>query len=198
MRIVAGRFKGRSLRGPASAAIRPTSDRLREALFNILVHRYGDPIWDARVIDLFSGTGALGLEALSRGATFALFVDDGTEARSLLRENIDQLALGGSTKIFRRDATRLGAAPAGEPFSLAFLDPPYGQGLAEGALTSLHEGCWLRPGSLVVVEEAAEVKLAIPEGFDVLESRRYSDTQITILRAAPMPVSGAQIGVRYH
>jgi 16S rRNA (guanine966-N2)-methyltransferase len=185
MRIVAGRFKGRVLRGPASAAIRPTSDRLRQALFNILVHRYDDPILDARVIDLFSGTGALGLEALSRGAAFALFVDDGAEARSLLRENIDQLGLGGITKIFRRNATKLGAAPAGEPFSLAFLDPPYGQGLAEGALMSLHEGCWLRPGSLVVVEEAADAKLAIPKGFEVLESRPYNDTQIAILRAAP-------------
>jgi 16S rRNA (guanine966-N2)-methyltransferase len=185
MRIVAGRFKGRPLRGPSSAAIRPTSDRLREALFNILVHRYDDPIADARVIDLFSGTGALGLEALSRGAAFAVFVDDSSKARSLLRENIDHLALGGMTKIFRRNATQLGAAPAGEPFSLAFLDPPYGQGLAEGALLSLQQGGWLKPGSLAVVEEAAAAQLAIPKGFDLAEVRHYSNTQIVILRSAP-------------
>jgi len=172
------------LRGPASAAIRPTSDRLREAVFNILVHRYDDPIQDARVIDLFAGTGALGLEALSRGAAFALFVDDSSEARSLLRENVDQLALGGVTKIFRRNATQLGTVPAGEPFSLAFLDPPYGQGLVEAALLSLHEGGWLKPGSLAIVEEAASARLAIPRGFDLLETRQYGDTQIAILRAA--------------
>jgi 16S rRNA (guanine966-N2)-methyltransferase len=186
MRIVAGRFKGRLLRRPSSAAIRPTSDRLRQALFNILVHRYDDPIANARVVDLFSGTGALGLEALSRGAAFAVFVDDSLEARSLLRENVDQFALGGVTKIFRRNATQLGAAPAGEPFSLAFLDPPYGRGLAEGALLSLHQGGWLKPGSLAVVEEAAAARVTIPKGFELLETRPYSDTQIVILRAAPL------------
>jgi 16S rRNA (guanine966-N2)-methyltransferase len=187
MRIVAGRFKGRPLRGPSSAAIRPTSDRLREALFNILMHRYDDPVADARIIDLFAGTGALGLEALSRGAAFALFVDDSSEARSLLRDNIDQLALGGLTKIFRRNATQLGDAPAGEPFSVAFLDPPYGHGLAEDALQSLQQGGWLKPGSLAVVEEAAAAKLTIPRGFERLETRHYGDTQIVILRTAPVP-----------
>src|SRR5262245_24667120 len=109
MRIVGGRLGGRTLASPRTQAIRPTADRLRESLFNILVHAHGDPVTGARVLDLFAGTGALGLEALSRGAAFALFVDDGAEARALLRENIAALGLGGVTRIFRRDATRLGA-----------------------------------------------------------------------------------------
>ena len=155
MRIVGGRLRGRPLAAPTSQAIRPTADRLRESLFNILVHAYGDPVTDARVLDLFAGTGALGLEALSRGAAFALFIDEGAEARALLRENVATLGLGGVTRIFRRDATKLGAAHPIEPFSLAFLDPPYGRGLAEQALASARAGGWLAPGALVVVEEAA-------------------------------------------
>src|SRR5713226_6750343 len=143
MRIVGGRLRGRALAAPTSQAIRPTADRLREALFNILVHAYGDPITDARVLDLFAGTGALGLEALSRGAVFALFVDDGAQARALLRENVAALGLGGATRIFRRDAAKLGPAHPVEPFSLAFLDPPYGQGLAEKALAAARSGGWL-------------------------------------------------------
>ena len=130
MRVVGGRLRGRALAGPKSTSIRPTADRLRESLFNILVHAYDDPIAEARVIDLFAGTGALGIEAVSRGAAFALFVDEGAEARALLRENVTSLGLGGVTRIFRRDATKLGPAYPLEPFSLAFLDPPYGQGLA--------------------------------------------------------------------
>ena len=129
MRIVGGRFRGRTLSAPKSQAIRPTADRLREALFNILTHSYGDPVEGARVLDLFAGTGALGLEALSRGAAFVLFVDDGAEARALLRGNVDALGAGGATKVYRRDATRLGPAHPMEPFSLVFLDPPYGKGL---------------------------------------------------------------------
>ncbi len=125
MRIVGGSLRGRTLATPRTQAIRPTSDRLRESLFNILAHAYGDPVTGARVLDLFAGTGALGLEAISRGASFALFVDDGAEARALIRENVATLGLGGVTKIFRRDATKLGAAHPVEPFSLVFLDPPY-------------------------------------------------------------------------
>jgi 16S rRNA (guanine966-N2)-methyltransferase len=183
MRIVAGSLKGRLLRRPEGMAIRPTSDRLRESLFDVLAHRYGDPIQNARVIDLFAGTGALGLEALSRGAAFTLFVDDAVEARALLRANIDQLALGGKSKIFRRNATRLGAAPAGGPFSVAFLDPPYRMGLAEDALVSLRNGAWLKPDALAVIEEAADRPLQIPAGFATMEVRRYGDTQIVIARA---------------
>src|SRR5918997_3509523 len=127
MRIVGGRFRGRTLAAPRTRAIRPTADRLRESLFNILVHGYDDPITGARVLDLFAGTGALGLEAMSRGAAFALFVDDGAEARALIRGNVEALGLGGTTRIFRRDAAKLGPAHPVEPFSLMFADPPYGQ-----------------------------------------------------------------------
>src|SRR5262249_7405637 len=136
MRIVGGRLRGRELVAPKSQAIRPTGDRLREALFNILVHAYDDPITGARVLDLFAGTGALRLAALSGGAAFALSIDAGAEARALLRENVAALGLGGVPRVFRRDACKLGPAHPIEPFSLAFLDPPYGRGLAEAALAS--------------------------------------------------------------
>src|ERR1700683_368464 len=136
MRVVGGSLRGRALAAPKSQAIRPTADRLRESLFNILIHAYGDPIGGARVLDLFAGTGALGIEALSRGAAFALFVDDGAEARALLRENVAALGLGGTSRIFRRDATKLGPLHPLEPFSLAFLEPPSGLGLAQAALNS--------------------------------------------------------------
>ena len=159
MRIVGGRLRGRTLAAPKTPAIRPTADRLREALFNILTHAYGDPVSGARVLDLFAGTGALGIEALSRGAAFALFIDDGAEARALMRENVAALGLGGTSRIFRRDATKLGPALPLEPFTLAFLDPPYGQGLAERALASARAGDWLTPDALIVVEEAAEAEL---------------------------------------
>jgi 16S rRNA (guanine966-N2)-methyltransferase len=183
MRIVGGRLKGRALHGPTSQDIRPTSDRLRETIFNILAHAYADPVEGAAVIDLFAGTGAMGLEAISRGAKLTLFVDDGTKARALLRANVDALGLGGATKIFRRDARKLGLAPAGDRFDLAFLDPPYGKQLAEPTLIALRDGGWLSPQALVIVEEAAEVALDIPAGFTLLEKRAYGDTQIVFLRA---------------
>src|SRR5215211_5948299 len=142
MRIVGGRLRGRVLAAPRSQTIRPTADRLRESLFNILMHAYDDPIDGARVLDLFAGTGALGLEALSRGAAFALFVDDGVAARALLRGNVEALGLGGLTRIFRRDATKLGPAHPLAPFSLVFADPPYRGGLAETALAAARDGGW--------------------------------------------------------
>jgi 16S rRNA (guanine966-N2)-methyltransferase len=182
MRIVGGRLRGRALAAPKSQAIRPTADRLREALFNVLVHAYDDPISDARVLDLFAGTGALGLEALSRGAAFALFVDDDAQARALLRENVAALGLGGVSRIFRRDAVKLGMAHPVEPFSLAFLDPPYGKDLAQKALLSARAGGWLLPDALIVVEEAAKAAFAAPAGFDELERRRYDDTALIVLR----------------
>jgi 16S rRNA (guanine966-N2)-methyltransferase len=185
MRIVGGRLRGRTLAAPKSQAIRPTADRLREALFNILNHAYGDPITGARVLDLFAGTGALGLEAVSRGAAFALFVDDGAEARALLRQNVEALGLAAIARIFRRDATKLGPAHPVEPFSLAFLDPPYGKGLAERALASAREGQWLTNDALIVVEETVEAAFKPPEGFEELERRQYDDTDFTILRHAP-------------
>ena len=184
MRVVGGRLKGRSLAPPSSRDIRPTADRLRESLFNILVHAYGDPIAGARVLDLFAGTGALGIEAVSRGAAFALFVDNGAEARALLRNNVEALGLGGVTKVYRRDATNLGAAHPMEPFSLVFLDPPYRMKLAEKALTSLRDGGWLAPGALIVVEEAGDAEFAAPQGFEQLERRTYDDTELVFLRKA--------------
>jgi 16S rRNA (guanine966-N2)-methyltransferase len=182
MRIVGGRLRGRALAGPRSQSIRPTADRLRESLFNILVHAYADPVTGARVLDLFAGTGALGLEALSRGAAFALFVDDSAAARALLRENVAALGLAGVSRIFRRDATKLGDAHPLESFSLVFLDPPYGKGLAEEALASARAGGWMRPDALAVVEEAMSAKFQAPDGFEQLERRAYDDTELIFLR----------------
>jgi 16S rRNA (guanine966-N2)-methyltransferase len=182
MRIVGGRLRGRALVSPKSAAIRPTADRLRESLFNILAHAYADPVTGARVLDLFAGTGALGLEALSRGATFALFVDEGAEARALIRANVEALGLGGVTRVFRRDATRLGAVHPVEPFDLVFVDPPYGHGHAEKALAAARDGGWLAPDALLVVEEAIDANFVGPEGFEEMERRAYDDTELIFLR----------------
>jgi 16S rRNA (guanine966-N2)-methyltransferase len=182
MRVVGGRLRGRNLAAPASREIRPTADRLRESLFNILVHAYENPIEGARVLDLFAGTGALGIEAISRGAGFALFVDNDAEARALLRNNVEALGLGGVTKVFRRDATELGPAHPVEPFSLVFLDPPYGKGLAEKALASLRDGGWLTKQVLLVVEEAKAAAFTAPEGFVELERRAYDDTEFVFLK----------------
>jgi len=182
MRVIGGRLKGRNIASPASNDIRPTQDRLREALFNILMHAYENPIDGARVLDLFAGTGALGIEAVSRGAAFTLFVDNGAEARALLRNNVEALGLGGVTKVYRRDATNLGPAYPVEPFSLVFLDPPYKRGLADKALASLREGKWLTPEALVVVEESKAAFVAA-EGFDELERRAYDETEFVFLHA---------------
>jgi 16S rRNA (guanine966-N2)-methyltransferase len=187
MRVVGGSLRGRTLAAPKTPTIRPTADRLREALFNILVHAYDNPIAGARVLDLFAGTGALGIEALSRGAAFTLFVDDGAEARALLRENVATLGLGGVSRIFRRDATKLGPAHPVDPFSLAFLDPPYGKGLPEQALASARASGWLVPDALIVVEEAKKSAFAAPEGFAEIERRGYDDTEFVVLRLATPP-----------
>ncbi|MCO5092303.1 16S rRNA (guanine(966)-N(2))-methyltransferase RsmD [Bosea sp. (in: a-proteobacteria)] len=185
MRIVGGRLGGRPLAGPKPGigGIRPTSDRLRESLFNVLAHAYGGAVEGARVLDLFAGTGALGFEALSRGAAFALMVDDGTEARGLIRENQMALGLAGFSRIFRRDATKLGAITGMAPFSLVFCDPPYRKGLGEKALASARAGGWLAPEALIVLEEAADAEIDPPEGFAELERRAYGETQVMILRA---------------
>jgi 16S rRNA (guanine966-N2)-methyltransferase len=185
MRIVGGTRKGSRLAAPASDRVRPTSDRTREAVFNILAHGIdGFDIEGARVLDLFAGTGALGLEALSRGARSCLFVDDHAESRALIRRNVETLALTGVTRIFRRDATRLGPAERMGPFDLVFADPPYGRGLAERAVVSAREGGWLVPGAVAVVEESAEAELSAPAGFEEIDRRRYGDTQVVFLRAA--------------
>jgi len=180
MRVVAGRLKGRILNAPESRAIRPTSERLRESIFDILLHRHVGALEGARVVDLFAGSGALAIEALSRGAGFALLVDNGAEARALLRANVEALGLGGVTRIWRADATKLGKAPAGGPFNLAFLDPPYGKGLADPALASLVDGGWLTAEALVVVEEAAQAEIAAPAPLTALDLRVYGDTQVAI------------------
>jgi len=182
MRIVGGRLKGRGLKGPLAAGLRPTSDRLRESIFNILAHAYGDCVENARVMDLFAGTGALALEALSRGARFALMVDDSSQARALIRENVEQLGLGGATRLLRRDATKLGDMPPGEAYTLAFLDPPYKKGLGELALTALKDGGWLAPEALIVLEESADAALTLPDGFSLLEQRAYGVAQILFIR----------------
>ncbi len=181
MRIVGGRLRGRLLEAPASRAIRPTSDRLRELIFDILIHRHAGVVEGARVVDLFAGSGALGIEALSRGAKFALFVDNGPEARALLRANVEVFALGGVTRIWRADATLLGKAPAGPPFTLAFLDPPYDKGLAGPALTGLVEGGWLAPGALVVIEESAEAEIGAPTALRIIDERVYGETKVVFL-----------------
>ncbi len=178
MRIVGGRLKGRALKSPGSDAIRPTSDRLRETVFNILAHTYGNFVAGARVIDLFAGTGAMAIEALSRGAAFALLVDQGAQACAIIRANLAALDLGGAAHILRRDARKLGAAPAGESFSLAFLDPPYGKGLVPPTLKVLRDGGWLGSGALAVIEERAEAEVALPDGFILRETRRFGVTQV--------------------
>lgn len=186
MRVVAGRFRGRALQAPEDMKIRPTSDRVRESLFNILAHGIENfSLNGARVIDLFAGTGALGIEAVSRGAAYCLFVEEAPEARALIRTNVEALGLTGETRIFRRDATDLG--PAGSTsnagrYDLAFLDPPYGKGLGEKALDALAQGNWLTPGAICVLEERAGVPLTFSDGFTVLDARTYGDTEISILR----------------
>ena len=185
MRIVGGRFRGRALSGPTHEGTRPTSDRVREAIFNILAHGVSDfELERAKVLDLFAGTGALGLEALSRGAAFCLFIENETEARALLRRNIEALRLTGVTKLFRRDATELGPAGRNGGFTLAFLDPPYGRGLAERSLASAAEGGWLAPGAIAVVEERKSARLSLPAGFAAFDQRSWGDTQALFARFA--------------
>ncbi len=183
MRVDAGRFRGRALQAPDDMRIRPTSDRVRESVFNILAHGIADfSLQDARVIDLFAGTGALGIEAVSRGAGYCLFVEDAPEARALIRKNVEAFGLMGETRIFRRDATDLGPAGNMEPYALAFLDPPYGKGLGEKALAGLADGKWLTPDAVCVLEERAQTAIEIPPAFEVLDTRTYGDTDVRFLR----------------
>lgn len=189
MRIVAGKHRGLSLATPKDARVRPTSDRVREALFNVLAHNdfgTGFALEGARVLDLFAGTGALGLEALSRGATYVLFVDDHFESRGLIRRNVEAAHATGATKIWRRDATALGEMPgnAGGPFDLVFLDPPYRKGLVELALASARDGKWFTPNALIVAEMAADEAFAMPSEFSVLDERTYGDTKVVLLTPA--------------
>lgn len=186
MRIIGGSRRGLKLaevgEGDAAAHLRPTSDRVREAIFNLLINAHGNPVSGARVLDLFAGTGALGLEALSRGALHATFVDDGAKAFALMKTNIAKMRAEGETRVLRQNATRLGPN-SGAGCGLVFLDPPYGKGLGEQALATAAKGGWLAPGAMVVWEEGANP--AVPEGFALVDQRKYGDTIVTLLKAAP-------------
>jgi len=191
VRIVGGIYRGRSMTAPATDATRPTADRAREAVFNVLEHAAWSPgLQGRRVIDLFAGSGALGLEALSRGAAFCLFVETDAAARGAIRDNVEALGakgeLFGRTRIHRRDATDLGQRPGsdGPPFDLAFLDPPYGRGLGERALKCLGEGGWLAAGAIVVFERGADEAPPNLDGFEILDDRRYGAARVFFLKAA--------------
>ena len=183
MRIIAGRNRGTVLsdvgQGDAAAHLRPTSDRVRESLFSMLVHH--DVITGARVLDLFAGTGALGLEAVSRGAAEAVFVENGRVGQTLIAENVKKLRVGEQTKMMRSDATMLGTCAAA-PFDLVFLDPPYGKGLGQLALAAAHAGGWLAKDAMIVWEENAP--MYAPQGFAPIDKRKYGDTHVTLLRVA--------------
>ncbi len=188
MRIISGAYRGRALAAPPGRSTRPTSDRAREALFNVLDHAAWAPgLTGLRVIDLFAGSGALGLEALSRGAAFCLFVETDPVARGVIRENVEALGakgeLFGRTRIHRRDATDLGPRPGadGAPFDLAFLDPPYGLGLGEKALAELAQGGWLSPGAAVVFERGVDEAPPATPGFEVVDDRVYGAARVLFL-----------------
>lgn len=184
MRIVGGEFKGRPIAAPHGRDTRPTSDRARESLFNVLSHAAWSPgVGERRVLDLFAGSGALGLEAMSRGAAFALFVETDATARGAIRDNIEALGLFGTTRIHRRDATDLGVKPAGlsEPFDLVFADPPYGKGLGERALSRLGDGGWITPDALIVLEVGADETPLTPD-FETLDERAYGAAKVLFLR----------------
>lgn len=183
MRIVGGNHKGARLAAPSSREIRPTSDRTREALFNILAHGLeGFALEDVRVLDLFAGTGALGLEALSRGAGFALFIDNDADARGLIRRNVETLNLTGCTKIWRRDATKPGDVGTLTPFDLIFADPPYRKGMGEVALAAAQEGGWIADDAIVVLEEDASSEIDEIDGLIRVNTRIYGDTQLAFFR----------------
>jgi len=183
MRVVGGRFKGRAIVGPkgdgGAARLRPSSDRLREAVFNVLAHGDYPSLDGARVLDLFAGTGAMGLEALSRGAARVQFVDDGAESRALLRQNIETFDVIGETKIYRRDATRLGENRGGG-FDFLFLDPPYHKGLGEKAVASAVDGGWLAPGAIIVHETHVDETAETEKRLSPLDERRYGTCKVTI------------------
>ena len=185
MRIIGGERRGLKLAevgaGDAAAHLRPTSDRVREAIFNLLINGgYGNPLQGARVLDLFAGTGALGLEALSRGAAHATFVDNGTTAQAILRRNIALMRATDRTEVLRRDATGLGLNP-GPAYALLFVDPPYGKRLGEAALTACLHGGWLAPGALILWEESTAP--LPPPPLEMRDRRTYGGTTVTILRA---------------
>ncbi|MCF6325686.1 MAG: 16S rRNA (guanine(966)-N(2))-methyltransferase RsmD [Devosiaceae bacterium] len=182
MRIIAGRFRGKRIHSPDDDTIRPTSDRVKEALFSILASRLPAGFVDIKVLDLFAGTGALGLEALSRGAQLAAFVDNGVQARGIIRSNIEFFGIGGQTKLLKRDATDLGTAEKFLPFDLIFLDPPYGHGMAEKALESGLDGGWFASSATLVLEEKRGCNVTVPGGFEMCDSRDYGASTVRFLK----------------
>jgi 16S rRNA (guanine966-N2)-methyltransferase len=185
MRIVAGTFRGRPLVAPKGHSTRPTADRARQAIFNVLEHAAWSPdLEGARVIDLFAGSGALGIEAISRGAGFCLFVERAETARAAIRANLAALALETHTRVDRREAAALPARTAvdGPAFDLAFLDPPYGEALGEAALTRLAEGGWLAADAVAVLERGADDPAAVPDGFELIDSRRWGAARVSFLK----------------
>lgn len=187
MRIVGGEFKGRSIVAPQGRDTRPTSDRARESIFNVLAHAEWSPgVEGRRILDLFAGSGALGFEAMSRGASFALFVETEAAARGAIRDNIEALGLFGNTRIHRRDATDLGPKPAGlgGPFEIVFLDPPYGKGLGERALAGLSNGGWATPDALIMLEVGADETPQL-EAFKTLDERNYGAAKVLFLKPRP-------------
>ena len=184
MRIVAGKFRGARLEAPKGLTTRPTSDRVRQALFNVLEHGAPGVAFDgARVLDLFAGSGALGLEALSHGARFCLFVEESAAARAAIRRNVEAFGLTGATKIWRRDATKLGAVGRIEPFDLIFCDPPYGKGFGQRALEAAVDGGWAREGTIAVLEERAGLIIEWPTPLQEIDRRRHGDTENMIARS---------------
>jgi 16S rRNA (guanine966-N2)-methyltransferase len=187
VRIIGGMHKGHGLAAPAGRSTRPTSDRVRESIFNILTHRNSaGAIEGKRVLDLFAGSGALGLEALSRGARLCQFVENDAEARAVIRRNAEALGVTGLCKIWRRDATQLGRCAPQAPFGLVFIDPPYGKNLGSAALASLVGGQWLAADATIVVEESTRAELALPPQLQLVDSREYGDTKVTFCRAAAL------------
>jgi len=188
MRIVAGSLKGRSIAAPDGQGTRPTSDRARQAIFNVLEHAaWAEPLEGMRVIDLYAGSGALGFEAISRGAAFALFVETDEEARGAIRENAEAYGVMGRTRVHRRSATDLGGRPGsdGEAFDLAFLDPPYRKGLGEQTLLRLLEGKWLKAGAVVVFERGSDEPEIDTPGYERLDARDYGAARVLFLRTLP-------------
>ena len=184
MRIVGGIHRGRRLAAPTGHAVRPTSDRARQALFNILSHGQfaaaGLSFAERAVLDAFAGTGAFGLEALSRGARSAAFIENDRQALAALRANIAGLGEEDRCRVITGDATR--PARAGFACALAFLDPPYRSGLAAPALTALAAAGWLEPEALAVVEVAAREEFAPLAGFHLIDQRVYGAARLVFLR----------------
>jgi len=184
MRIIAGRFRGKQLLTPTDDAIRPTADRVRESIFDILGSRLGPSFDGLRVLDLFAGTGAMGLEAISRGASGAVFVETGAEARGLIRDHIEAFGIAGTAKLLRRDATALGASGTIGAFDLVFLDPPYGLGLGERALVSARDGGWIAGEATIVLEESSDVQVVLPPGFALDDRRVYGAAAVHLIARA--------------